>query len=702
MSSFNPVSTSGKTLFPPLHQNHYDYLNRFPSYSDAADMGKNIANPMSPIRTSYLPLANPTFSVEWLGESDKIAKAMGIKRNLTENWNTYCRRILDDDNFEVYDKLKTECEEVFEIESEIKNSVDTFMGKLVSEKTLNADTITQFKGLHEVLIPHIQKLRTLQPLLDGLGIDTTKIFAELGSSINIIDAKIKEKETPTDVTSATELFSLYVVKSCIGELTTEDKIAIKSFLPLLKLEENTINLFLRGTNSAENFVAIQSMEQFIRDTITEQHIVDVNGNFLKFKTVASFEKLIQLYVTIESYGSEEQKQFIRNNLKLRDTIIDTIDANLEIQELFGKTDSVAIDLYAMKNSIRARVKNIFFISTKDVDDFFTSSTFTSLVFYNATETNLFTVAFKKYERMLKATCKFILARDYNPEGYASEQDVLDTYYETPSVERLIKWVKQKSFMLSSPNSFPNWPSYFENIYSRGWLLTQSFGEMKWVACKVLEEIKGSTLSSCAIQEFQQNKRIATKMMSSFNEIVLNVKQDSRFPTLASELLSSIDTYVVKFNEFKEKPLNIPEELKNDLTAIEEFTQTLISFRYEHIQPNELGMEIILNIIENSKEKMPSEYNSEIKYSISQMKELMRKSYTGKTISISLHDEISNIISVTEIYQAIWEMKVKTPLTQESAENLNVQGLYKLTTVNLEDNIWEETLIKLREGQTDIA
>ena len=695
MNSFI-ASTAAETPYP-LHRNHYDYF--IPPFSTTEDEKK--VNPlMTPVPTSYLPLANPTFSVEWLGESDRIAKAMGVPRNTTENWNTYCQRVLNSD-LKVYNELKTECESVLSTELEFKNGIEAFITTLIESGDFNnAETIKTIRGLHEVLVPHIQRLHTLKLLLDGLGVDTAEIFIELGSSIEVIDEKIKDQGIATDVTSSTDLFFLYVVKSCVGKLTSDDKTEIKKLMRLLKVDDKTINLFLRSSNSAENFVAIQSIEEFVQITITKDNIMAANGNFLNLKTVAGLEKLIQMYVTIESYGSEDQKDFIRNHLKLKELITGTIDANLEIQNLFAKTDSPSFSSIEM-NNIQTQVKNIFFISAKDCDDFFNSSTFTSLGSYNDNEKGFLGSFFKQYQRKQLATCKYILARDYDPAKFTSNQEeVLQTYYSTPSVERLISLVQQQPI---NPVSFPNWPTYLENVYSRGWLLTQSFGEMKWTACNLSlpEEIKDYTLIESTLNEFNVNMRIATNMMSSFNEIVLNVKEDARFPILASSILSSIEVYIIKLKEFKEHHPEIPEEFKSKLTAIEDFAKTLTGFKYEHIEPNVLGMEIIINIIKSEGTIIPP--NDYDKYTtIQQMDSFIKNRYGSKNISFSLYHEISNIISVTKIHQAIWENKVSTPLTHANAENLNVQGLFKLTTTDLKKNIGEGTFVKLREGRTDIA
>ena len=195
--------TAKETPFP-LHRNHYEYF--IPHFSTAE------VNPLvTPVPTSYLPLANPTFSVEWLGESDRIAKDMGVPRNTTENWNTYCQRVLNAD-FEVYNKLKQECQSVLSTELEIKDGIEAFMSTLIESGDFNnAETIKTIRGLHEVLVPHIQRLHTFKPLLVGLGVDIAEIFIELGSSTEAVDIKIKDKGIATDVTSATDLFFLYVV-----------------------------------------------------------------------------------------------------------------------------------------------------------------------------------------------------------------------------------------------------------------------------------------------------------------------------------------------------------------------------------------------------------------------------------------------------------------------------------------------------------
>ena len=700
MNKIIPLAAAEMT--PLLNRNHYEYMNFVPSYSTVEDAGRNVTNPFTSIRTSYLPLANPTFSVEWLGESDRIAKGLGIPRNTTENWNTYCRRVLDD-NIEIYEKLKTECEEVFGVEFEIKNSIETFMSKLTSENTLNADTITQFKGLHEILIPHIQKLRTLQPLLVGLGIDTTKVFTELGTATDVIDSKIKEKGNATNVTSATDLFSLYVVKSCVGELTKDDKQAIKIFWPLLKLGENTINLFLRSSNSAENFVAIHSIETFVQQKIDEQTILNVHSNFLKLGTVDSFEKLIQMYVTIESYGSNEQKELVREgHLDFKKTITRTIDKNLEIQNLMAKDPSLEDQIipdYVTYSSIQEHAKGLFFITVKDCNDFFGSY----ILFTSSAPSSYQNDLAKK-----KRTCTYILSPDnYKmPSNSILVPEILELFYQTPSVELLIRSVKEKFNFLGlnifKPNSSPNWPTYWETVYSRGVYLTIFFGEMKWTACNhIMETIKSGQMVSCTINEFKQNQQIATNMMSSFNEILLNLEYDDRFPTLASNLLSSIDIYIIKLKEFKTQNPEITDELKTDFEDIEYFAQSAISFKYEHIQPNKLGMNIIINIIQTSKEIIPSGYSDT--FTIKQMEDFITTSYRNKKIPLYLYNQISNLISVTKIHQAIWEMKIKrTPLDEPSANNLNIQGLYKLTTIDLKENVAVGTLLKLREGQTSIA
>jgi hypothetical protein len=686
MTPFEAATLRPKTqTLYPLHQNHYEHMNFIPSDS-LSDAEKR---PMTQLPTSYLP----TFSVEWLGESDRIAKDMGIPRNSTETWNTYCKKILET-NVEVYRKLKTECEEVLRTELEIKDRIESFMSTLIKSGGFNnTETI---KGLHETLIPHIQKLRTLQPLLDNLGIDTKKIFTELGSSVDIIDGKIKEKGTATDVTSATDLFFLYVVKSCVGKLTTEDKLEIKKLRPLLSLDDKTINLFLRSSNSAENLVAIHSIEVFVQDTLEKDNILEALHNFRNLKTVASFEKLIQMYVTIESYGSTEQKEFVRDNLKLKDIIMRTIDANLEIQKMMEKDPNVKENNRnpnLTSESIEKHAKEVFFVSVENCNEFFEYYLFLTL---NLPED------YYDLEKK-KNTCKYILSPKDSVKTFTSEKNVLETFYRTPSVDRLISSVIQQSYMIASPNSFPNWPSYVENVYSRGLKFTQSSGEMKWIACNMSESIKAFTLIDCTLNEFEDNKEIAENMISSFNEIVLNLDSDSRFPALALSVLSSVGIYITKFDAFKGENPEIPENLKPKMQSIQEFVKRVISFKYEHIQPNELGMNIIVNILQKSKVTLPSDYSKFFNtFTIIQMEDFIITSYKDKKISISLYSETLNIISVTKIYQNIWETKVKTPLTQQSAENLNVQGLYKLTNTDLKENVGKETFRKLRQGRTDIA
>ena len=362
-------STSGVSLIsqytPLLHQQRNAYTNFVPSYTSTHYEEKN---PVS-LPPSYLSLANPTFSVEWFKESDLIGVVAKNPRLPTETWNKYCGRIFETP--QLYAVLEEECDEVFKTELEIKDTIETLMNQFVnSSDVLSNKTITKFKELYNLLVPSLQKLHVLQPLLDEIGIDTTKIFTQLESS-NIIDLKIKEKGTITpdmDTTVASELFSLYVVKSCVGELTAADKTEIKK-LPL-KLDDKTVDLFLRGTISTENIVAIQSIKLFVRQNIDPQTVSNVLGNFVKLPNKDNFDKLIQIYVTLETYGSNNQKELIRDHLQLKKIILRTIDANLEIQSLFEENKDIEsffpteVQAYAQK-----RADFFFFFTAEDCDGF---------------------------------------------------------------------------------------------------------------------------------------------------------------------------------------------------------------------------------------------------------------------------------------------------------------------------------------------
>jgi hypothetical protein len=688
----------------PDYPLHYEHLHFIPTYSTDAVNGKTQTNSFTQV-----PIANPTFSVEWLKESDRIATSLGVSRNNTENWSTYCRRILES-NLSVYEELKTECGEALRTENEIKASTETLMKNMIDSGDFSTESIIKIKGLHEVLIPHIQKLRSLQPLLNSLGIDTTKIFNQMTSSVDVINGKINEKGLATDVTSATELFYLYVVKSCVGELTLKDKTQVRGLLTnFLIIDDKTINLFLRSTNSAENLVAIHSIETFVQQNIKGETILSVYGNFLKLKTVDSFETLIQMYVTIESYGSNDQKKLVREGgLDFKKIITRTIDANLEIQNLLVRDTSIndKITQHLEYSIIEKNAKQLFFISVKDCNNFFA---------YYIYSTSSLKESFHNSDLVKKRnTCVYILSPDYNVETFTSNEKVLEFFYPSPSIELLISSVKQQygdtGFLFNrlvakpnivNPKSFPNLPTYWENAYSRGLELTLPRGEMKWTACNMTETIKSNQMASCTINEFKSNMLIASDMMSSFNEIVLNLDYDDRFPSLASKILSSVNIYVTKFNEFKEQNLEITANLKRDFDDIEYFAQSIIRFKYEHIQPNKLGMNLISSIIQNSKETT-LDYST---FTIIQMEEFIRKSYTDetKTISFKLYSTLSNLMSITKIHQAIWEMEIKTtPLDDTSANDLNIQGLYKLTTIDLNENVQVETLLKLREGRTSIA
>ena len=703
-----------------LHQSRYQHMNYNPSVP--ADYAEQ-PFPMTPLPS--LSLTDSTFSIDWFQESDLIGIVAEYPREKTEKWNEYCQRIMNG-NPQVYGMLKEECDEVFKTELEIKDSIETFMNQLVKSGDISSDTvIAKFKGLHKNLIESVQKLHVLEPLLKEIGIETAKIFTQLDSS-NVIDGKIKEKGTVTadmDVTVASELFSLYVVKSCVGELTAEDKMEIKK-LPL-KLDDKTINFFLRGTNSAENIVAIQSIELFVQQIIDPQTIKNVHGNFLKLPNKENFDKLVQIYVALESYGSKDQKELIRDHLELKKLILKTIDANLEIHSLFLEDSSKYNYLPQITQiSIKTHAENVFFASVKVCDDFFGSSFFSTLYAtwkdppfeYSISLNN--SPQYQDYLEKQIATCKYILKPDMSPsfiQSFSSEEEVLNKYVACPTVNVLISSVKRFSHIIQTKqeteedriffiqqNSLPNWPSYSEGVYSRGLILTQpGGGEMKWTTCEIVEKEKELEMLSCTIREFDDNMPVAVNLMSSFNEIVLNLEyaNDNRFPTLALNISSSLDKYITDFESFEEQKLYVGSEFEPKVEILKEFVVTLKGFRYQYTQPAELGMKIIVNILQTSNDEMPSDYNED--YTITQMETFITSQYTSGKILFNKYHELANIISVIKLHQGVWDMKVKiNPLNPETARKKSNEALYKFTVSRGE--MTETSLRMLKEGQTALA
>ena len=167
----------------------------------------------------------------------------------------------------------------------------------------------------------------------------------------------------------TTQLNLLILKSCVAKLTENDETLLKDIAVNVKMDDSKIDQLLIGSNSAQNFVSIKVIGEFVETNIRSQQIIDCYEKFDSSRTREDFLHLVSIYVAIESYGSEEQTKLVSKQ-QVRDLIIKTIDLDWEVQSILQQKQN-DVDVL--------NLDGFHFYSVKDVNTYYSDMPKTLLV-----------------------------------------------------------------------------------------------------------------------------------------------------------------------------------------------------------------------------------------------------------------------------------------------------------------------------------
>ena len=616
-----------------------------------------------------------------------------------ENWHDYCARVSNVDR-EMADTLIKTCVEYARIKSEHISELETRKSSLlkqIASKNMTETDLNKMNALNDLTIDALQKLIAVKPLLEGFDLNANQFFQFVSHDTTSIDQKI----AATKKDDYASRFNLLILKSCVAKLTDDDKISLRDIAVNLKMDDAKIDQLLVGLNSAGNFVSIKVIREFVEKNINGQQIIDCYSKFVASKTYEDFLHLVSIYVTVESYGTDEQKSLVSKQ-QIRELIIHTIDIDLEVRSILLQRKVVNAD---------SRIDSFHFYSLQDLEEYVMTENISPTqnqkalltcraVFQFSEEKNKEELINEGYDDLfekLKSLNELKISEDSEDSPTIRKERLRITAAPT---RRTItsKDTRSSVWEKNLENVRPSFTEYISNFLYNSTDLKMTFLVQFGQVSEATPE-KAQELYNLSFREIRENDKKIPRMTAVLSQMLASLQFSDEI--ISKDILGEIERIQTDLrlfgNNVQDLKAQEQEYGQNSSYYTNEFTDSMNlidGIKYSYVPPREWGKNLLLDMLKN-------DYNIPIRNFISFniLRETVKEKYVDKTITYTQAFQLVNLIETIELQEMLWSNEKKVALSYNGFDSVqHFTRLWYKSFIVFTDA--ESSLVDLAQAQKD--